>query len=389
LRLHETSPAEYAPTVETAINFYTPEGRAIITAAVENAIRYGTPYELELDLITAKGRRIRIHTTGSADLESGRAMKVYGSFRDITAEKQAEEERRKLHLKMLDAQKLESLGVLAGGIAHDFNNLLTVILANATFARGSGSLNDTRLAHIETAARRAADLCRQMLAYAGHGTFVVERTDLGHVVDETAQLLKVSVSKKARLTVVLAPDLPAIDADVSQLRQIGMNLVIDASEALGDTSGDIRLTTRIARPDSPPGSILHSFDLPPGDWCVSRRRRHRPRQDSGDPRARIRSVFHHKVRRSRTRTGRGAWHRARPPGRAHRRECRRRRHDFPTVFPRSRGRARTRALRARQDRPARPRRHHPPSRRRASGARHRRCVAPAPWLQDGPRRRRP
>ncbi|MBI5771090.1 MAG: transporter substrate-binding domain-containing protein [Verrucomicrobia bacterium] len=268
-RLHDTTPADYTPNVETAIGFYAPESRAIISAAVENSVRHGTPYELELDVITAKGRPIRVHTTGRVELEAGRVVKLYGSFRDITAEKHAEEDRRKLHLKMLEAQKLESLGVLAGGIAHDFNNLLTVILANATFARDSSAGGDARLAHIETAARRAADLCRQLLAYAGRGSFIVARTDLGHVVRDTAQLLQVSISKKARLAVTLAPDLPPVEGDVSQLRQVIVNLVINASEALGDNTGDIRLVTRLTRPpEAPAGGLIHSFDLPPGD-CVS------------------------------------------------------------------------------------------------------------------------
>ena len=264
-RLHETSPEEYQPTVETAISFYAGESRALITHAVDHAIRHGTPFDLELDIITAKHRRIRVHSTGRAESEAGRVVKIYGSFRDITAEKHADEERKKLNLKMLEAQKLESLGVLAGGIAHDFNNLLTVILANATFVRQDTGAGDARLAHIETAARRAADLCRQMLAYAGRGSFLVERTDLSQLLRDTAQLLQVSISKKARLSVTLAPDLPAIEADASQLRQVVMNLVINASEALGEATGDIRLTTRMARPEPPPGGIIHSFDLPAGE----------------------------------------------------------------------------------------------------------------------------
>jgi CheY-like chemotaxis protein len=168
---------------------------------------------------------------------------------------------------MLEAQKLESLGVLAGGIAHDFNNLLTVILANATFARGDLAGSATRLAHIEGAARRAADLCRQMLAYAGRGTFVVENLDLAQLVQDTAQLLQVSISKKARLTLQLTPGLPAIRADASQLSQVVMNLVINASEALDGGSGEIRLRTQLGRPEETPGGVVHSFDLPAGE-CV-------------------------------------------------------------------------------------------------------------------------
>jgi two-component system cell cycle sensor histidine kinase/response regulator CckA len=189
---------------------------------------------------------------------------------DITGLKHADEEREKLRLKMLDSQKLESLGVLAGGIAHDFNNLLTVILANASIARSEtedGEARAQHLAHVETAARRAADLCRQMLAYAGRGSFLVERVCLGKLLRDTAQLLQVSISKKARLVVTPAPDLPPVEADISQLQQVVMNLVINASDALGDSSGEITLTTRFGRPHPVPGAITHSFDLPDRE-CV-------------------------------------------------------------------------------------------------------------------------
>ena len=268
-RIHETLPAEFTPTVENAIHFYAPSDRSKITTAVENAIRHGTPYELELGLLTARGRSIRVHTTGRAEQVEGRVIRIYGSFRDITAERTAEEDREKIRLKMLEAQKLESLGVLAGGIAHDFNNLLTVILANATFARGHADrAGDERLAHIETAARRAADLCRQMLAYAGRGSFIIDRVDVGLLVQDTARLLQVSISKKARLTLSVASDLPSVDADAPQMRQVVMNLVMNASEALGDGAGDIRLVIGRGRPAEPAaGAVVHSFDLPPGD-CI-------------------------------------------------------------------------------------------------------------------------
>ncbi|HEX2854781.1 MAG TPA: transporter substrate-binding domain-containing protein [Opitutaceae bacterium] len=189
---------------------------------------------------------------------------------DITTLKTAVDEREKLQLKMLDSQKLESLGVLAGGIAHDFNNLLTVILANASMIRGE--VNDPHaraqhLAHVETAARRAADLCRQMLAYAGRGSFVVDRVDLGRFLTDTAQLLQVSISKKARLTLKPTPDLPPVEADIAQLQQVVMNLVINASDALGDTPGEITLSTRRGRPKPNLDGVVHSFDLPEGE-CV-------------------------------------------------------------------------------------------------------------------------
>jgi PAS domain S-box-containing protein len=264
-RLHETTPEEYYPTRETLYQFYVPESRVRLLAAAERAIRDGTPYTLELELITAKKRRISVHSTGRPEMEAGRVVKLYGAFRDITTEKNAEREREKLRLKMLEAQKLESLGVLAGGIAHDFNNLLTVVLANASFIRGDIGAHDERVAHIETAARRAADLCRQMLAYAGKGSFTMERVELGALVKDTTELIRVSISKKAHVILDLAPQLPLVDGDVSQLRQVVMNLVINASESLGDGAGEIRVATRIGQPA--PAGVTQAFELPPGD-CV-------------------------------------------------------------------------------------------------------------------------
>ena len=265
-RIHETTPAEYNPTRDTIYDFYPPESRRLLTAAAESAIQDGKPFNLELELITAKQRRIHVHTTGVAEKENDRVVKLYGSFRDVTAEKAAEQEREKLRIKMLEAQKLESLGVLAGGIAHDFNNLLTAILANATFIRSEGRADD-RIAQIEGAARRAADLCRQMLAYAGKGNFVVKPVDLDALVNETTDLIRISISKKAELKLDLAAQLPLVEADPSQLRQVVMNLVINASEAIADAAGVIRIKTSVAQGTRLTGDAVHSFDLT-ADECV-------------------------------------------------------------------------------------------------------------------------
>ena len=151
------------------------------------------------------------------------------------------------------AQKLESLGVLAGGIAHDFNNLLVGMLGNASIA-----LEDVprehkareSIEHIERAARRAAELTRQMLAYSGKGRFVVEPLDLSEVVDEMRDLLEVSINKKASLVRELGRELPLVRADATQLRQVVMNLITNASDALEDKPGSIRLSTGLVQADA-------------------------------------------------------------------------------------------------------------------------------------------
>ena len=165
---------------------------------------------------------------------------------DITERKQAEEERHKLEAQLQHTQKLESLGVLAGGIAHDFNNLLTGILGNASLALMKlppASPVREYLGEIETASERAAELCSQMLAYSGKGRFVVEAINLNEIVKEMTHLLKISISKKAILDFNLPDNLPAIEVDITQIRQVIMNLVTNASEAIGDRSGTISIST--------------------------------------------------------------------------------------------------------------------------------------------------
>src|SRR5262249_16490473 len=157
-----------------------------------------------------------------------------------------EEERRKVQVKLLHAQKLESLGVLSGGIAHDFNNLLVGILGNAGLALHELPENAPvrhTIAEIETAALRAAELTRQLLAYAGRGQSVVQRVSMAELVRDMANLLASAVGKTARLDYQLAEQVPRVEGDATQLRQVVMNLTSNAGEAIGGGSGTITLTT--------------------------------------------------------------------------------------------------------------------------------------------------
>ncbi len=171
--------------------------------------------------------------------QEGTVNGLVGISRDIT-------ERRVLEANMQQTQKLESLGVLAGGIAHDFNNILTVILGNAEAAALKVQPDSSArrpLEEIKKASQHAADLCRQMLAYSGKGRFEVRPLDVSDVIDEMLEMLNVGISKKATMHLDLARDLPSVEADVAQIRQVVMNLVMNASEAIGDTGGHITVVT--------------------------------------------------------------------------------------------------------------------------------------------------
>ena len=177
---------------------------------------------------------------------AGKPLRMIGTNTDLTELKTAEEERHTMELQMLQVQKLESLGVLAGGIAHDFNNILTVIIGNADLAlmrlnKESSAVDN--LHRIEQAAARAADLAKQMLAYSGKGRFVIENIDLNTLLEEMLRMLEVSISKKVLLRLNPYKHLPTVEADATQMRQVIMNLVINASEAIGEKSGVIAIST--------------------------------------------------------------------------------------------------------------------------------------------------
>ncbi|MFP4380171.1 MAG: PAS domain S-box protein [Candidatus Sumerlaeia bacterium] len=183
---------------------------------------------------------------------SGKGLRIDRMFTDITDHKKAEEEREKLNLQIQQTQKLESLGVMAGGIAHDFNNILMAILGHSDLALTElPAMSPAResIREIESASRQAADLCRQMLAYSGKASIVIEEINLAELVSEMAHLLKTSISKKAILNLNIENDILPVNGDASQIRQIVMNLIINASEAIGNRSGSITITTGITKCD--------------------------------------------------------------------------------------------------------------------------------------------
>jgi PAS domain S-box-containing protein len=201
------------------------------------------PLRYEFRLQTKDGDTRWIDFAAGTVTLGGRVLGLGTAF-DVTERVKATEARLKVERKLLEAQKLESLGLLAGGVAHDFNNLLTVIQGNAGILREGmhePMVVQGCLRNIEDTCRRASDLVRQMLAYSGRGRVHVQFTDLNRLIQEIAQLLSVSIPKSVSLRYELAEELPPVAADIAQLQQVVMNLVTNAAEAIGEAEGCVTL----------------------------------------------------------------------------------------------------------------------------------------------------
>jgi PAS domain S-box-containing protein len=222
----------------------------LAVARMNESILLQAPSEFEEELEFPTGKRV--WKTRLVPWQAGGQQYLAGFARDVTERVAAERHRGLLESKLLDAQKLESLGILAGGIAHDFNNLLTGILGNVSLMRlelPSTSGLTEHVDQIEAVTIRAADLCRQLLAYSGKGRFVVRPLDVSELVRQTAPLLQLSIGKNATLRLELAEHLLVVDADATQMRQVTMNLVVNAAEALGERAGVIGISTGVIHAD--------------------------------------------------------------------------------------------------------------------------------------------
>lgn len=252
-----------------------PDDAERVGAEVEAAI------EESLDSFEHAPYRIRhsdgsyrwLHDVTHIVREGDQVTHFLGYVLDITEQIESLDRQHNLEKQLLHAQKLESLGVLAGGVAHDFNNLLTSILGEASLARldldtPGGDVRGS-IERIEQTARRAAELTRQLLAYSGKGRFVVQPLDLSVLVRDIASMLGVVISKKAALEFHLQDDLLAVMADRAQMQQIIMNLITNASDALGESAGLITIKTETATYSERRLQDLYGVDsLPPGDYVT-------------------------------------------------------------------------------------------------------------------------
>ena len=242
-----------------------PDDRGQAAANLRAAQVPGETYAAEYRLLDAAGHHPSVREIITVIGFEGQVVGRRGVIVDITARVQAEEALRQ-------SQKLESLGVLAGGIAHDFNNLLTTILGNTEmlkpFLEGQALAGREHLDRIERTTRRLADLTRQMLACSGRGRFSVERVDLNDTIREVAALLTVSTPKNVRVIYQLDPALPSLDGAPTQIRQVILNLLTNAAEAIGnEPDGRVLLRTTAQRLDA--GTVAECYPeqrLAPGPY---------------------------------------------------------------------------------------------------------------------------
>jgi len=230
-----------------ALDTIHPDSLELVSERMQQA-QVGAPNSpLEMKVLRRDGSTLLTESTSvPVSLNGEPAILIIGQ--DITARKKAEAERLAMERRLLHAQKLESLGVLAGGIAHDFNNLLMAVLGNLDVAFQDLAPTSPARAGVESAVhacRRAVDLTRQMLAYSGRGHFVLAHLNLSDLVRENAYLFRASISRSVTMNIDLASSLPAIQADPGQVQQVVMNLITNASESIEDEVGVVTLATGV------------------------------------------------------------------------------------------------------------------------------------------------
>jgi PAS domain S-box-containing protein len=238
---------------KTSFNAIThPDDREKIWNKIQEALAEKTGFSLVYRVITAEGREKWVMEKGQGLWNpQGGLNYLEGFISDISEKKEAEDNRRKMDAQLQKVQRLESLGVLAGGIAHDFNNLLVGVLGNAELALYE--LAEENKAHgfvlkIQNAAKQLAELTNQLLAYSGKGKFVVLPLNLNKMIEDMASLLSTVAGKNVELNFDLATDLPDIEADAAQVRQVLVNILSNAAESISQT-GEIKIKTNFLMAD--------------------------------------------------------------------------------------------------------------------------------------------
>jgi PAS domain S-box-containing protein len=256
-------PREYVPYLGGFMERVHPDERASMKQKMQDVIQHGRTDFPEYRLVWPDGSIRTLAVTAECLRDAhGKPIRLTGAVQDVTEQRRSEIERQQLTAQMLRTQKLESLGVLAAGIAHDFNNLLVGILGNAELAAQHREISPSVKSLIEPvidAAEQAAGLTRQLLAYTGRRPIRMRNVDLCEHVNGLGALLRASLPKSSRLRLELAAGLPEVCADLDQLQQVTMNLILNAAEAHEGREGEVHVRAFLLELERP---LTHALMVP-------------------------------------------------------------------------------------------------------------------------------
>lgn len=262
-------PPGHALTLEQGVAMYPPGYRETLNAVLQACLEHGTPFDVELEVITATGRRLNVRSAGMAVKDAqGRIVSVQGAYQDITERKRAEAQRRDLEAQLRESQKMESVGTLAGGIAHDFNNILGAILGNVALARddlGPGHPALESLEQIQTAGLRARAMVQQILAFSRRQPHELLSQPLRPVLEESLSLLRATLPARVRLATRFSAAPIRVRADATQIQQVMLNLCTNAWHAMHGSSGLIEVGLEPATLDQQAARRLSA--LAAGDYA--------------------------------------------------------------------------------------------------------------------------
>lgn len=253
-------PPDYVPSYGGFLDDLMPPDRERMQELIKDSLARKVGHSIEYQIPVANGELRTISCIWEVLVDDeGAPVRIFGTCQDISESRRVQEE-------SFTRKKLETVGTLASGIAHDFNNLLGAVVSQAELALNvTGSHPEEELKAIRDLAIRGSEIVYQLMIYSGKDREVRELVNVSQIVKEMLELLKVSVSKHATLETDFGADLPAIWANTGQIRQVVMNLVTNASEALRERDGVIRLTTRHVKiePNSSAATVNH---LPSEDY---------------------------------------------------------------------------------------------------------------------------
>jgi len=256
----------------SVFDYVHPDDHKLVSDRIRQMSETGrtAPVE-EVRLIRRNGDEVTVKLQGGPVVVDGKSAFLV-TAEDVSERRQLDQEHNALKAQLEHAQRLESLGVLAGGIAHDFNNLLAAIMGNAELARdmlGRESPAEAYFENIVGTCDHAAELCKQMLAYAGKGSYELEVLDINEMVRSMGKLIRASVGDNIVMKIKLDPRLPGVEGDLAQIQQLVLNFIVNSADAIGSETGEIKLSsgTRYMQREVL-DKLYHGAELPEGEYVV-------------------------------------------------------------------------------------------------------------------------